>query len=152
MKTSSLQLISNHQPRSNPQRQPNKPGDGEIKPDQVERRVVTRVPSRERFYIQIIACLHNADLLGTRFACNALDISFSGIKMKCAEFIPSGCLLNVWFDMGLQAGKYLLQGEVRWILPVDPVPADYLLGVFLHTGAAASASTDIDAWQGVYWL
>lgn len=152
MKTSSLQLISNDQLRAHQHRQANKRGDGEIKPDRVERRVVTRVPSRERFYIQITACLQNADLLGARLACNALDISFSGIKMRCAEFIPSGCRLKVWFDNGLQAGKYLLQGEVRWMLQVDPVPADYLLGVFLDTGASASASTDIEAWQGVYWL
>ena len=114
--------------------------------------MVTREASRERFFIQITACPHYVDLIGTRCACNAIDISFSGIKMRCADFIPPGCRLKVWFNIGLRAGRYLLHGEVRWIRQLQHSARDYQMGVFLRTGTGANATTDIEAWQVVHWL
>lgn len=89
-----------------------------------ERRVVIRIPSRE-------------------------DSLF---RLRCAESIPSGCRLRVWFDIGFRAGKWLLSGEVRWSRQMDAPHGDNQMGIFLHAGAAVAAVTDIEAWQRAIWL
>ena len=71
-------------------------------------------------------------------ACKAVDASAHGIKFLADDFIPVGCLLDLWVDDKSRPGKFFLSGDVRWTHKAGKIST--MVGVRLQDGLA----TDIE--------
>ena len=98
--------------------------------------------SAEKLFVQITQA-SDRDLIGKTMACKAVDASAHGIKFVADEFIPVGCLLDLWVDDKTRPGKYFLSGDVRWTHKVGKDST--MVGVRLQEGLA----TDIESWKEV---
>jgi hypothetical protein len=105
-----------------------------------EQRAESRELIGERLFVQIIQAGDQA-LVGKTISCTAVDASANGIKFLTKEFVPVGCLLDLWVDDATRPGKFFLSGDARWTQSVGI--ATTLVGVRLQQGAA----TDLDEWQ-----
>ena len=105
-----------------------------------EHRTESREVAGERLFVQIIQA-GDPDLVGKTISCQAVDASAKGIKFLTSEFVPVGCLMDLWVDDSTRPGKFFLSGDVRWTQRVGS--ATTLVGVRLQEGAA----TDIADWQ-----
>ena len=102
-----------------------------------------RVVSGERLFVQITQSTEK-DLMGKTMACKAVDASAHGIKFLAEDFIPVGCLLDLWVDDLSRPEKYFLSGVVRWTRKAGKVST--MIGVRLQDGLA----TDIERWKDVH--
>jgi hypothetical protein len=99
--------------------------------------------SGERLFVQITQS-NDQDLLGITLSCTTTDASSHGIKFVSDQFIPVGCLLDLWVDDNTRPGKFFLSGDVRWTQKVGH--AKTIVGVRLQEGLA----TDIDTWREIH--
>ena len=107
--------------------------------DDHEQRREFRRESNDRLFLQIVKS-DDEELIGTTLSCQAVDVSGNGLKVACDQYIPVGCVLDLWVDDTAQPGKFFLSSEVRW---VTEDRQDFQIGVQL----LESAATDIQAWQ-----
>lgn len=70
-----------------------------------DNRTEIRVSSGERLFVQITQSSEK-DLIGKTMACKAVDASAHGIKFLVEDFIPVGCLLDLWVDDLARPGKF----------------------------------------------
>lgn len=105
-----------------------------------DKREEARELSGERLFVQITAANDKA-LIGKTMACKAVDASAHGIKFLAEDFIPVGCLLDLWVDDEARPGKFFLSGDTRWTQKVGRVST--MVGVRLQDGLA----TDIESWK-----
>ncbi len=108
-----------------------------------DNRTEIRVSSGERLFVQITQSSEK-DLIGKTMACKAVDASAHGIKFLVEDFIPVGCLLDLWVDDLARPGKFFLSGDVRWTHKTGRVST--MVGVRLQNGLA----TDIESWKEVH--
>lgn len=108
----------------------------------VEKRKEFRRESGESMFVQIVAA-PDAELVGHTIACEACDVSPSGIRIASEMEIPDGSQLDLWIDNANGPGKFFLSSTVRWSASVGDT---HQAGVELHNGAA----TDIDLWRQQY--
>jgi hypothetical protein len=99
--------------------------------------------SGERLFVQITQSSEK-ELIGKTMACRAIDASAHGIKFLADDFIPVGCLLDLWVDDKSHPGKFFLSGDVRWTQKAGKIST--LAGVRLQDGLA----TDIENWKGLH--
>ena len=97
----------------------------------------------ERLFVQITQA-NDKELIGKTMACRAVDASAHGIKFLADDFIPVGCLLDLWVDDKSRPGKFFLSGDVRWTHKAGKIST--MVGVRLQDGLA----TDIENWKGVH--
>jgi len=105
-----------------------------------EQREETREMAGEQLFVQITQA-GDQNLVGKTISCRAVDASAHGIKFVTTEFIPVGCLLDLWVDDSTRPGKFFLSGDARWTQKVGS--ASTMVGVRLQEGLA----TDIDDWR-----
>lgn len=122
-----------------------KTGRPEVAPTQShsEQRTEVRQSCGERMFIQITQA-GDKKLVGTTLSCQTVDASPHGIKFLVSEFVPIGCLLDLWVDDQSRPGKFFLSGDVRWTQKVGE--HNTLVGVRLQEGLA----TDIESWKDLY--
>lgn len=108
--------------------------------DVTEQRSEVRAITGERLFVQITHA-NDKDLVGKTMACKAIDASAHGIKFLADDFIPVGCLLDLWVDDKSRPGKFFLSGDVRWTQKAGRVST--MVGVRLQDGLA----TDIESWK-----
>jgi hypothetical protein len=108
-----------------------------------DQRAEDRAISGEKLFIQVTQA-EETQLVGKTISCIAVDASAHGIKLITEEFIPVGCLLDLWVDDLSRPGKYFLSGDIRWTQKVNA--SNTMIGVRLQDGVA----TDIDQWRDTY--
>ena len=108
--------------------------------DVTEQRSEARAITGARLFVQITQA-NDKDLVGKTMACKAIDASAHGIKFLADDFIPVGCLLDLWVDDKSRPGKFFLSGDTRWTQKVGRVST--MVGVRLQDGLA----TDIESWK-----
>ncbi len=108
-----------------------------------EQRSELRQISGERLFVQITQA-SDKDLLGTTLSCKAVDASAHGIKFLVDDFVPVGCLIDLWVDDKARPGKFFLSGDVRWTQKVGH--SSTMVGVRLQEGLA----TDIEDWKDLH--
>ncbi len=111
--------------------------------DITEQRSEIREITGERLFVQITQA-SDKDLVGKTRACKAIDASAHGIKFLADDFIPVGCLLDLWVVDNSRPGKFFLSGDARWTHKVGHVST--MVGVRLQDGLA----TDIESWKENY--
>ncbi len=116
--------------------------DGQPK-DGSEQRAEPRVVTGERLFVQITQA-NDKTLVGKTMACKSIDASAHGIKFLAEDFIPVGCLLDLWVDDAARPGKFFLSGDVRWTQKAGKIST--IVGVRLQDGLA----TDIDGWKDTH--
>lgn len=105
-----------------------------------DQRSELREPSSDRLFVQITQAA-DKEIIGKTMACKAVDASAQGIKFLADDFIPVGCLLDLWVDDTARPGKFFLSGDVRWTQKAGAHAT--MVGVRLQDGLA----TDIETWQ-----
>jgi len=112
-------------------------------PGSEDNRSEIREITGERLFVQITQA-NDKELIGKTMACKAVDASAHGIKFLADDFIPVGCLLDLWVDDKSRPGKFFLSGDVRWTHKAGKIST--MVGVRLQDGLA----TDIETWKGVH--
>lgn len=105
-----------------------------------EQRRELRRRSNDRLFLQIVQS-EDQDLVGTTISSNTLDASANGLKVASDQYIPVGCIIDLWVDDRVKPGKFFLSSEVRWIS--EDQSGSFALGVEL----LESAATDVQKWR-----
>jgi hypothetical protein len=131
-------IVSLHKDRPSEVKQ-NAPGEHRSEDNRTEVREI----SGEPLFVQITQSSEK-ELIGKTMACKAVDASAHGIKFLAKDFIPVGCLLDLWVDDKSRPGKFFLSGDVRWTQKEGKIST--MVGVRLQDGLA----TDIESWMDVH--
>ena len=105
-----------------------------------DKRVEARAITGERLFVQITQA-EDKTLIGRTMPCKAVDASAHGIKFLADDFVPVGCLLDLWVDDESRPGKFFLSGDVRWAQKAGKLST--MVGVRLQEGLA----TDFESWK-----
>ena len=110
-----------------------------------ERRNNPRLMRDDRLFIQILAASENPDLVGVTLSCSTLDISRQGIRLGVDLEAPVGSDIELWIDVKGMAGKFFLNGFIKWCYELDSDSTAYELGVEL----VDKRLTDYASWQSM---
>ena len=102
--------------------------------------------SKDKLFVQIVACEDRPILVGSTVSCIAVDVSAGGIGIRSYKYIPKGSQLDLWVDIHSRPGKFFLTSDVRWIADKSDSHHSYQLGVALYDGAA----TDLEEWRQIH--
>lgn len=105
-----------------------------------ERRTEDRHPRRDRAFVQVVDG-DEADVISLTFACEIIEVSPVGVRIRSDTQMTAGCGINLLVDAGSQPGKFLLSGEVRWVS--WEASGEFHVGVEMQD----RFDTDIDEWR-----
>lgn len=105
----------------------------------VEQRTEPRISNDIGFFIHVIECPEDADLVDVSVACTAVDVSTRGLQFKTEVLLPTNSLLDITIGIPDPFAMYLLRGEIRWSKEDDD---EYFMGVLLQD----SDENDYSKW------
>ena len=108
-----------------------------------ERRKHPRIMRDDQLFIQILGASENPELVGTTLSCSALDVSSQGVRLGVENEVPVASEIELWIDIKGMAGKYFLNGSVKWCYELDSDGVTFEIGIELND----KALTDFKSWQ-----
>ncbi|MFW2374325.1 MAG: PilZ domain-containing protein [Gammaproteobacteria bacterium] len=110
-----------------------------------ERRDSPRLMRDDRLFIQILAASEKPELVGMILSCSTVDISRQGIRLGVDQEAPVNSEIELWIDVKGRAGKYFLNGFIKWCYELDSDSRPYELGIELND----KVLTDYEVWQSM---
>jgi len=108
-----------------------------------ERRKEERLSARDRAFVQIVQA-DDPTLVAKTFACEVVEVSPGGIRIRSDVLIADGSKLDLWIDVDSHPGKMFLTCEVQWVSWEDN--DEFHVGVQMLD----SPATDIARWRELY--
>jgi hypothetical protein len=109
----------------------------------MDKRAEPRVAQNIRFFVHVLECDEDQDLIGTSVECEAIDFSTRGMQFKTEQLLPAGTLLSITIGVGQPFSMYTLQGHIRWARTVGD---DICMGVLLED----VETTDFAKWEATF--
>lgn len=110
-----------------------------------ERRDNPRLMRDDRLFIQVLAASEKPELVGATLSCTTVDISRQGIRLGVDQEAPVGSEIELWIDIKGMAGKYFLNGYIKWCYELDSDSTPFELGIEL----VDKEMTDYHVWQSM---
>ncbi len=82
---------------------------------QDNQRTEERLSSLGRLYVEIEAAVPQEGSQARVIACELMDFSTNGVRVRLPEKIPQGAILPVLLDFPGHERRYTLMAEVRWV-------------------------------------
>ena len=107
-----------------------------------DRRFV-RLPVESRVFIEIESPPPGSLGPGNVARCETLDVSRAGLRVRIAEAITVGAILQIGIELPGKDEPFYLVGQVRWRMRDKSVPGSWIVGFeILH-----SQGSDIELWE-----
>ncbi len=86
-------------------------------------------------------CYDDPDLVGESIACEVIDFTCHGIRLRTHYALVPNTLLNITIGIGNPVSKYQFRGKILWTEIIDN---DCHMGILY----SEEKDSDLDAWVG----
>lgn len=105
----------------------------------MEQRTEPRISNDIGFFVHVVECQEDSDLVDVSVACTAIDVSTRGLQFKTEILLPTNSVLDITIGIPDPFAMYQLRGEIRWSKESED---EYFMGVLLQD----SEENDYSKW------